>query len=326
MAGNVVSVGFDGDASGLVSAFDKIGAEAKGLSSDLDVAGSHAKEFGSKMDSVGSAVGGTESKFMGAADLLDGLGGAFGLPTEGATGLFRAFADLSGGFEVVQGLFTGGLSKVKDFASAIIHSSAVTKIWTGVQAAFNAVMAINPVILIVGALALLVAGLVLAYQKSETFRNIVHAAFDKVRSIAETVVGFFQSIPEKLGALGHAIFDVLIWPYKTAFNAIAKLWNSTVGKLQFEVPSWVPGIGGKGFKMPQLPTFHTGGVVPGRPGQEVPIMAMAGETVTPAGRSTGSVVINIAGSVVTERQLIDVVHDGLLGKQRRSGNLGFVGA
>lgn len=35
-----------------------------------------------------------------------------------------------------------------------------------------------------------------------------------------------------------------------------------------------------------LPKMHTGGVVPGKEGQEVPIMAKAGETVIPAGRKS----------------------------------------
>lgn len=320
MASNTVTLAFAGDASGLERTFASVGSSALKTAGDFDKAGTEAKVFGSRMDAVGGSVGNAEGKFMGAADLLDGLGGAFGLPTEGATGLMRAFGDLSGGFEVVQGLFTGGLGKVKAFASAVMQSSAVTKVWTGIQAAFNAVMALNPVILIVGALALLVGGLVLAYQKSETFRDIVDRAFRKVKDIAMSVVDFFTSIPEKIGAVGGAILDVILWPYKTAFNAIAKLWNNTVGKLAFEVPDWVPGIGGKGFKMPNLPTFHAGGVVPGIPGTEVPIMARAGERFTPSDRGSDR--------PVEVRVYLDgrEIQQSLLRLQRTSGNLGFVGA
>ena len=239
------------------------------------------------------------------------------MPTEGATGLMRSFGDLSSGFEVVQGMFSGGLGKVKAFASAIVHSSAVTKVWTGVQAAFNAVMAINPVILIVAALALLVGGLILAYQKSETFRDIVDGAFQKVKDIAGSVVDFFMSIPEKIGAVGGAILDVILWPYKTAFNAIAKLWNNTVGKLSFEIPSWVPGLGGKGFSMPNLPTFHAGGVVPGIAGTEVPVLARAGERFTPSDRG-GSTPLEV-------RVFLDgrEIQQSLLRLKRLSGDLGL---
>jgi murein DD-endopeptidase MepM/ murein hydrolase activator NlpD len=64
-----------------------------------------------------------------------------------------------------------------------------------------------------------------------------------------------------------------------------------------------------------MPRFHTGGVVPGARGTEVPILAMAGETVTPAGGGGGTTVIQLVldGQVVTE-----IVHNGLLRKQRRT--------
>jgi len=54
--------------------------------------------------------------------------------------------------------------------------STVTKIWTGIQAAFNIVMAANPIGLIVLAVVGLVVALVIAYKRSETFRNIVNGA------------------------------------------------------------------------------------------------------------------------------------------------------
>ena len=42
--------------------------------------------------------------------------------------------------------------------------------------------------------------------------------------------------------------------------------------------------------------FEDGGIVPGRPGQAVPIIAHAGETITPAGQ-TGGITININAPV-----------------------------
>jgi tape measure domain-containing protein len=48
---------------------------------------------------------------------------------------------------------------------------------------------------------------------------------------------------------------------KSGFNGVARFWNSTVGSLSFEIPSWVPGIGGKGFDVPDIPLLDTGGIV-----------------------------------------------------------------
>lgn len=298
MAKNQVTLTFAGDSKSLERTFDKVGAGAKNMAGDLDKASGKAKGFGSAMDGVGASVGSTESKFMGSADLLDGLGGAFGLPTDGAVGLMRAFGDLSGGFEVVQGFLTTGAGKLAQFGKAIFTASTYTGIWTGVQTAFNTVMALNPAILITAAIIGLGAALVLAYQKSETFRNIVQTAFRIVKNAAEDVWNFIQGFADKVWEVAGDIKDALVWPYKTAFNLVAKIWNRTVGSLSFSIPDWVPMMGGKGFSMPKLPTFHTGGTVPGNPGQAVPILAMAGETVTRAGTGGGTVInVNFNGVV-----------------------------
>lgn len=175
-------------------------------------------------------------------------------------------------------------------AAAVWVANTAIGIWTtvteGAAGAFwalNAAMDSNPIGVVVAGIALLVGGLVLAYQHSETFRKIVQGAFGAVKTAVGSVVDFFTALPGTLEAIGGKIVDVLTWPYRTAFNAIAHLWNSTVGQLSFEIPSWVPGLGGKGFSMPNLPEFHTGGIVPGMPGTPVPILAMAGETVIPVG-------------------------------------------
>lgn len=294
-SGNTVTLTFAGDSSSLEKSFQNVGSKAVSMAGDLDKAEGKAKSFGGAMDTAGNAADASESKFMGAADLLDGLGGAFGLPTEGATGLMRSFGDLSGGFAVLQPM-VGGLKTMFMGLSATLMTPPVG------------------IILLIGAL---VAALVLAYQHSETFRNIVKGAFEVVQKAAEATWNFIAAIPGKLWALAGTIKDAILWPYKTAFNLIAKAWNSTVGKLSFEIPSWVPGLGGKGFSMPTLPEFHAGGIVPGPPGAPVPILAMAGETITPAGGAAagGTTVIQL---VLDGRVLTEVVHSGLLAKQRRT--------
>lgn len=293
MAGNTVTLTFAGDSSSLERAFNKVGAEAVEMAGDFDKAQAEAKTFGKAMDGAAGAADASESKFMGAADLLDGLGGAFGLPTEGATNLMRSFGDLTGGFAAL-GPMVGGLgTTIKGFAATLIAPPM-------------------GIILLIGAVA---AALVVAYQKSETFRNIVKGAFDTVKRAAEATWNFIAGIPGALWSMANTIKDALLWPYKTAFNLIAKAWNNTVGRLSFTVPTWIPQIGGKGWSMPRLPEFHSGGVVPGMPGQPVPIMAMAGETVTPPGAAGGTTVVQL---VLDGRVITEVVHRGLLAKQRRT--------
>jgi hypothetical protein len=56
-------------------------------------------------------------------------------------------------------------------------------------------------------------------------------------------------------------FGVVYTIFKTLFNSIASLWNNTIGKLSFKFPSFVPGFGGKGFDVPNIPLLAEGGIV-----------------------------------------------------------------
>lgn len=127
---------------------------------------------------------------------------------------------------------------------------------------------------------------VIVVKNWDTIKNAVGTA-------VSAVSGFIGSLIERFGSMGSGIVGALTGvaklittPYRVAFNAIARLWNNTVGKLSFKIPGWVPGIGGKGFDVPNIPTFHTGGPItadlprfPGDGPNERTIRAQIGETV-----------------------------------------------
>jgi hypothetical protein len=115
---------------------------------------------------------------------------------------------------------------------------------------------LNPVSLIVIGIVALGAALVVAYNKFETFRNIVNAVFDGIKFGFNILKTYFTTI---LGI------------YKTIFNGIASLWNNSIGKLSFKFPSFVPGLGGKGFDVPNIPMLAQGGIVTS------PTLALIGE-------------------------------------------------
>jgi len=131
------------------------------------------------------------------------------------------------------------------------HPNAFVGIAAGLAAvavsilAINAAMALNPITLIAIGIGVLVGLLVVAYKKFDGFKKVVDALFGAMRWwISNVTIPMFK-----------AMFDV----FKTVFNAIAGVWNNTVGKLSFEVPSWVPKIGGKKFEVPDIPTVGGGG-------------------------------------------------------------------
>lgn len=79
------------------------------------------------------------------------------------------------------------------FAGVILTVVAAVKIWRAAQMLLNAVLAANPIGIVIVAVALLAAGLVMAYRKSETFRNIVNGAFQAVRGGVNALVDVVQN-------------------------------------------------------------------------------------------------------------------------------------
>jgi hypothetical protein len=123
--------------------------------------------------------------------------------------------------------------------------------------ATNIAMALNPFSLIAIGVVALGGLLVAAYKKFEPFKTVVDAVFGGIKFWINNV-----TIPAI-----KTMLDV----FKTVFNGIARIWNNTVGKISFELPKWIPGIGGKGFEMPNIPMLAEGGIVTG------PTLAMIGE-------------------------------------------------
>lgn len=76
--------------------------------------------------------------------------------------------------------------------------------------------------------------------------------------------------------------------------------------------------------MGPVPRFHSGGVVPGPRGAEVPAVLQAGETVLPAGASMGGTVINITVAGDSDPDgAARRIHEILRSYNRRTGSLGF---
>lgn len=93
----------------------------------------------------------------------------------------------------------------------------------------------------------------------------------------------------------------------------------------------IPGVGGDTAPQQQtIPTnlrsFHEGGVVPGRPGQETLAILEAGETVIPADGGAGGVYItvNVPGGFVGNEQELGEKIVSILTRRRRVGQVSFV--
>ena len=196
-------------------------------------------------------------------------------------------ADNSTVFLVVAGVIGGIAAAIVITNAAMTAWAAATTAFTAIQGVFNAVMAANPVVLFALAIAGLVIGLVIAYKKFDAFRNIVDAVFGAIKA---GIKGGMDAITTYL--------SFVMGVYKAIFNGIATLWNNTIGKLSFSVPKWVPGLGGKGFDVPNIPMLANGGIV-NTPGGMLAMIGEKGpEAVIPltgpnAGAGLGGNTVNI---------------------------------
>lgn len=150
-----------------------------------------------------------------------------------------------------QAIATGFVTAVfSAYRAAILVGTAVTSGFAAAQAVLNAVMALNPFVLIAIALVALGVALVVAYKKSETFRNIVQAAFKAVSVAAlwlwnvvlKPVVGFVVKAFQwwwtaakiyftAVGVIFYALGAAAVWLWKSAISPVIgwivagfKLW------------------------------------------------------------------------------------------------------
>lgn len=154
-------------------------------------------------------------------------------------------------------------------------------------------------------------------------KNTFTSAVLWVNGKALALVGLFMSIPGKIKNAFMSLMGVITSPFRAAFNFVADAWNSTVGRLHWSVPDWVPLIGGNSVSAPRLPHFHTGGIVSGALGAETLAVLRAGERVT-AGSNSGDamspIIFGSDGSAVGDF-ILDQVRRAVA---RRGGNAQFV--
>jgi hypothetical protein len=211
--------------------------------------------------------------------------------------------------------------------AAFVKVAQAVKALREAMLVLNATMLLNPAVAITVAIIALGVALVVAYKKSETFRNIVNGAFNKVKSVAQDVIGFVRDHWKALlivmaGGVGVAVVEIVnhwqgikkgissvvsairgIW--NTAKSDAVGAWRSIVNTVDgfinhiIDAYDWVAGKIGLS-KIPDLPTFGgsggggggRGGAGTGRHNPGRPTGAAIG-VVNP--RPGGSLVVGEAG-------------------------------
>jgi phage-related minor tail protein len=195
--------------------------------------------FGTQAEDLGAALFAMDPST--ATKGLEGLGTAAeqtGKTLEQSAGAqVKAFGrELQGKLIVYLGATVGWLQKNSDtvktlalvlgpLVGIIAAIVTITKVYTAVQAALNVVLSLNPIGLVVLAVAALVAGIILLYKNSETFRNIVTAVWAAVKVAVQFVVDYFKNfvIP-----FWKAVFDGIVTGVKFVIAVWRTQWNVAV--------------------------------------------------------------------------------------------------
>lgn len=160
------------------------------------------------------------------------------------TGLVGALGSAAGWIERNQTLVKNLAMVLVPLVSVVGTIVAVTKVWTAVQTAWNVVMALNPIGLVIIGIAALVAGLILAYRHSATFRAIVQGALHGVATAAlwlwntalRPLFSWWMLTWRAAGALGMWLYRNAVMP---AFRGIGAVVGWVRTQIANSIQGWV---------------------------------------------------------------------------------------
>ena len=230
------------------------------------------------------------------------------------------------------------------------------------QAVLNAVMAANPITLVVAAVAALIAVLVLAYNRSETFRNAVQAAgnvgkaaFQGIANFVRNLISTIGNLISRAGGIGGVFrsamsvaagaVNILMSPIRGLISLIESVIGA-ISRIRFpSPPAWlskvmgsaaysygdVMGVPNSMFKFmaqPQLTAAATPEVTAAR---SPSLDEFAGGLGRLGGNSRvevdNSITINVDGSgIVDERRVADSIRRALTQDNRNRGRVTAGGA
>lgn len=211
---------------------------------------------------------------------------------------FKEFID---GLSPIQGLALAVATAVVSVTTAFTAASAAIKVATTVVSGVKAAIALlsSPIGIAVAAVTALIGVGVLLYQNWDTvkatavsvwtyikdfFSEVGRVIKQDIDSVVERFTNFGNSVKQVFEDLWDRlkiIINFVIGGIETMTNGVIRGINkmtSALNKLSFDVPDWVPGIGGEsfGFNIQQIPEVRiprlaSGGVVTG------PTFAQIGE-------------------------------------------------
>ena len=172
-------------------------------------------------------------KHQEAAKILIAVGlaiGAVGAALKITIGFVNLFKDAAA-------IFKGMKTAITELELGTKLVSAATKIWSGIQAAFNAIMAMNPIMLVVIAIGLLVAAAIYAFYHFKGFHDFVMASWTLIKEAGVGLWHMLEAAFKGIASAAKAVWDFLVGVFNgivgavtsfgsTVWGAITSVWNA----------------------------------------------------------------------------------------------------
>ena len=207
-------------------------------------------------DAIVSAIDSVRETFQKLLDLFTGKTS------------FQEFLDSLNGKDIIIIAIATAIGAVVAIVTAWNVISAIA---TGVTTAFGVAMNIltAPITLVIIAIAALVAGIIILVKNWDTVKETAQNVWDKIKECFGKIGEWFnQHVVDPL----KNVFNSIIGFFEGVANRAIKAVNNiikAINKISFDVPDWVPVIGGKkfGFNLKEvkeitLPRLATGAVIP----------------------------------------------------------------
>lgn len=184
--------------SGLVNSLLKAHPELVWLVLYLKLGGDAVGKLRTAFTSLGAGITGIKDLTKNVGNLRSGLKDSEAAASD-ATGAWGTFGGKISG---IGGSLKTAVTAVKEWSIWSKIAGAATKVWTGIQIAFDAVMDANPIVIIVIAVIALIAVIVLLAVKFKPVRDFFKQAW---HDIVQWTIDAWHGIVSAFNAIVHAV-------------------------------------------------------------------------------------------------------------------------
>lgn len=131
-------------------------------------------------------------------------------------------------FLALAGAIAAVVVGMKAYTAITTVVSAATKVWAAVQAAFNFIMALNPVTLIIIGIVALIAAIVWIATKTTWFQTIWKVVWGGIKAAAVFVFNFLKTYFVAMFTFYKAVFMKGVAAFKAVWGGIKWLWDKAV--------------------------------------------------------------------------------------------------